>query len=135
MKPHKPPYTRRQFVHDVSLAMFSINSLAALGACVDNTNAQKEKKMSEQKAKGKLGIALVGLGGYSNGQLTPALQETQYCYLAGIVTGTPPASCLSSRQPPAPEKPFSATSFFILPNRFSCPIRIISILCGSKCRR
>lgn len=36
----------------------------------------------------KLGIALVGLGGYSRGQLGPALLETQYCYLAGIVTGT-----------------------------------------------
>lgn len=37
----------------------------------------------------KLGIALVGLGRYSNGQLAPALQETQYCKLSGIVTGTP----------------------------------------------
>lgn len=37
----------------------------------------------------KLGIALVGLGNYSTGQLGPALQETQHCYLAGIVTGTP----------------------------------------------
>ncbi len=37
----------------------------------------------------KLGIALVGLGNYSTGQLAPALQETDYCYLAGIVTGTP----------------------------------------------
>jgi len=37
----------------------------------------------------KLGIALVGLGGYSSGQLAPALQHTKNCYLAGIVTGTP----------------------------------------------
>ena len=37
----------------------------------------------------KLGVALVGLGGYSTGQLGPALQETKNCYLAGIVTGTP----------------------------------------------
>ena len=37
----------------------------------------------------KLGIALVGLGKYSSGQLAPALKETEYCYLAGIVTGTP----------------------------------------------
>ncbi len=36
-----------------------------------------------------MGIALVGLGGYSGGQLAPALQETEHCYLAGIVTGTP----------------------------------------------
>ena len=39
--------------------------------------------------KSKLGIALVGLGKYAEGQLAPALQETQHCYLAGIVTGTP----------------------------------------------
>lgn len=37
----------------------------------------------------KLGVALVGLGGYSSGQLAPALLKTQYAYLAGIVTGTP----------------------------------------------
>ncbi|WP_179006543.1 Gfo/Idh/MocA family protein [Winogradskyella forsetii] len=36
----------------------------------------------------KLGIALVGLGSYSKGQLAPALLETKHCYLAGIVTGT-----------------------------------------------
>jgi predicted dehydrogenase len=39
-------------------------------------------------AKDKLGIALVGLGEYSKGQLGPALKETQHCYLAGIVTGS-----------------------------------------------
>ncbi len=38
---------------------------------------------------GKLGIALVGLGSYSRGKLAPALLETNLCYLAGIVTGTP----------------------------------------------
>ncbi|GAB3891324.1 Gfo/Idh/MocA family protein [Spirosoma agri] len=37
----------------------------------------------------KLGIALVGLGYYSKNLLAPALQETQNCRLAGIVTGTP----------------------------------------------
>lgn len=37
----------------------------------------------------KLGIALVGLGYYSTNLLAPALQQTQNCRLAGIVTGTP----------------------------------------------
>ena len=36
----------------------------------------------------KLGVALVGLGNYSTGQLGPALQETKYCYLAGLVSGS-----------------------------------------------
>ncbi|GAB3313417.1 Gfo/Idh/MocA family oxidoreductase [Hymenobacter humi] len=37
----------------------------------------------------KLGVALVGLGKYSTGQLAPALQQTKWCRLAGIVTGSP----------------------------------------------
>jgi glucose-fructose oxidoreductase len=41
------------------------------------------------KAKDKLGVALVGLGQYSAGQLAPGLQLTQHCELRGIVTGTP----------------------------------------------
>lgn len=36
---------------------------------------------------GKLGLALVGLGKYSTGELAPALQQTKNCYLAGVVTG------------------------------------------------
>jgi glucose-fructose oxidoreductase len=37
----------------------------------------------------KLGVALVGLGQYSTYLLAPALQQTRYCKLSGIVTGTP----------------------------------------------
>lgn len=40
-------------------------------------------------AKDRLGVALVGLGHYSANLLAPALQRTKYCYLTGIVTGTP----------------------------------------------
>lgn len=36
----------------------------------------------------KLGVALVGLGKYSAGQLGPALKVTQNCRLAGVVTGS-----------------------------------------------
>ena len=39
--------------------------------------------------KESLGIALVGLGSYSEYQLAPSLQETTHCHLAGIVTGSP----------------------------------------------
>lgn len=41
------------------------------------------------RSKDQLGIALIGLGNYSEGLLAPALQETQNIKLAGIVTGTP----------------------------------------------
>lgn len=44
--------------------------------------------MGNSQDRKKLGIALVGLGSYSTYQLAPALLETEYCYLAGIVTGT-----------------------------------------------
>ncbi len=36
----------------------------------------------------KLGLALVGLGSYSTGELGPALRETEHVRLAGVVTGT-----------------------------------------------
>ena len=39
--------------------------------------------------KKKLGVALVGLGYYSTHLLAPALQETGFCELRGIVTGSP----------------------------------------------
>jgi glucose-fructose oxidoreductase len=39
--------------------------------------------------KARLGVALVGLGYYSTDLLAPALQLTEKCFLAGIVTGTP----------------------------------------------
>jgi predicted dehydrogenase len=37
---------------------------------------------------GKLGVALLGLGTYSTEELAPALQETEHCYLAGVVSGS-----------------------------------------------
>jgi predicted dehydrogenase len=71
------------------MASLAISSISILGGCVSASNEKKDEKVKEQKAKGKLGIALVGLGKYSEGQLAPALQETQHCYLAGLVSGTP----------------------------------------------
>jgi predicted dehydrogenase len=52
----------------------------------------------------KLGVALVGLGKYSTGQLAPALQETQFCRLAGIVTGSPNKAAQWKRQYNIPDK-------------------------------
>ncbi|MEM6320685.1 MAG: Gfo/Idh/MocA family oxidoreductase [Bacteroidota bacterium] len=48
------------------------------------------KACATKVGKGKkLGMALVGLGSYSTYQLAPALENAEYCYLAGIVTGSP----------------------------------------------
>ncbi len=69
------PLTRRLFLGNVS-------TLAAL------TLAPRLSWGAEPPPVGrKLGVALVGLGGYSRGQLGPALRQTQYCQLAGVVTG------------------------------------------------
>ncbi len=72
---------RRKFLHYSALATSSL-----LINC--HLPKQQQSKTAPNGEK-KLGVALVGLGGYSSGQLAPALQLTQNCYLAGIVTGSP----------------------------------------------
>ncbi|GJM31209.1 MAG: glucose-fructose oxidoreductase [Saprospiraceae bacterium] len=72
------PIKRRKFiaksVQAASLLALS-SSAYAIGGCTADTR--------------KLGIALLGLGSYATNQLAPALEHTQHCRLAGIVTGTP----------------------------------------------
>ena len=76
-------YTRRSFTKSAALAL-------GLGAVLPWTRkpmaAPTYSPLSQDE---KLGIALVGMGNYATNQLAPALQETQLCKLAGIVTGTP----------------------------------------------
>jgi glucose-fructose oxidoreductase len=70
------PVTRRKFIGQLSL------SAAAL--------ALSRKLVGAETRPGrKLGIALAGLGNYATHQLAPALRQTQYCRLAGVVTGSP----------------------------------------------
>ncbi len=54
--------------------------------------------------KERLGVALVGLGYYSTDLLAPALQLTEKCYLAGIVTGTPSKAEAWKKQYKIPDK-------------------------------
>ncbi len=54
--------------------------------------------------KEKIGVALVGLGYYSTDLLAPALQQTEHCYLAGIVTGTPSKAVAWKEKYQLPEK-------------------------------
>ncbi|HMU46709.1 MAG TPA: Gfo/Idh/MocA family oxidoreductase [Chitinophagaceae bacterium] len=77
--------SRRKFLYNLGLAGLSIPLISSNSNC---SNEQSNPKTMNKK-EGKLGIALVGLGGYAGGQLAPALQQTEHCYLAGIVTGTP----------------------------------------------
>ncbi|TAE49758.1 MAG: gfo/Idh/MocA family oxidoreductase [Bacteroidetes bacterium] len=70
---------RRQFLQQASLGAGGLLAASALNplmlACAEN-----EKR--------SLGVALVGLGNYSTGQLGPALRNTKHCHLAGIVSGS-----------------------------------------------
>lgn len=61
-----------------------IKALGALGLV-----SQAPGLFAQSPSKKRIGVALVGLGSYSRGQLAPALQLTKHCYLAGIVTGSP----------------------------------------------
>ncbi|MCW8109073.1 Gfo/Idh/MocA family oxidoreductase [Alteromonas ponticola] len=70
-----PQLTRRQFLAS-GLAALAMPHFRLLGARTPSSPR-------------KLGVALLGLGGYSKGLLAPALQHTQFCELRGIVTGSP----------------------------------------------
>ena len=67
--------SRREFLRDLAWAT----------AALATTGLHGQTKAPDRK----LGIALLGLGRYSSGQLGPALRETKNCYLAGVVTGHP----------------------------------------------
>ena len=78
--------TRKKFIKEVGLATLSLPVLTAFADC--NLSPKNKQTNMKETQSGKLGIALVGLGNYS-GILANAVRETEHCYLAGIVTGTP----------------------------------------------
>jgi len=69
---------RRDFIKATTLAAASLPFIGAWSPVVRAAESGR-----------KLGVALVGLGSLSTNQIAPALQKTNYCKLAGIVTGTP----------------------------------------------
>jgi predicted dehydrogenase len=87
----KPTFSRRDFIRAGAISAGAL----ALGNPFNLFAAKPDKK---------LGIALVGLGNYSYGQLGPALRHTQNCYLAGIVTGHPAKAAAWQKQYNVPEK-------------------------------
>jgi glucose-fructose oxidoreductase len=70
--------TRRRFLGK------AVAGIAALGV-----SASAFPSIILPRQNKKLGVALVGLGYYSTDLLAPALQLTENCYLAGVVSGTP----------------------------------------------
>jgi predicted dehydrogenase len=81
--------TRKKFITDVGLSTLALPILSSFSNCNNPSEEKSQNHIMTQKQKGKLGIALVGLGNYATNQLAPALQQTEHCYVAGIVTGTP----------------------------------------------
>jgi glucose-fructose oxidoreductase len=74
--PPTPQVSRRLFLGQLSLGAVALASAPYIRA----QGGAKPRK---------LGVALVGLGNYSKGQLGPALKVTEQCQLAGVVTGSP----------------------------------------------
>jgi hypothetical protein len=81
--------SRRKFLYNLGLAGLTVPLISSGIKCADDKKTDPQTMANENKKAGKLGIALVGLGGYAGGQLAPALQQTEHCYLAAIVTGSP----------------------------------------------
>lgn len=81
--------SRRKFLYNLGLAGLSVPLISSGIKCADDKKTDPQTMADKNKKAGKLGIALVGLGGYAGGQLAPALQQSEHCYLAGIVTGSP----------------------------------------------
>lgn len=77
--------SRRKFIYNIGIAGLGLPLLYAHADCNEEQSNQTRMKKGKE---GRLGIALVGLGNYATNQLAPALQQTENCYLAGIVTGT-----------------------------------------------
>jgi glucose-fructose oxidoreductase len=78
MRPFHTSVSRREFLRGIGLGSAAL----AIGSRFPNY------AIAENKGR-KLGLALLGLGKYSTGQLGPALRETKQCYLAGVITGHP----------------------------------------------
>jgi predicted dehydrogenase len=84
----KTPFlSRRDFLKTSALAFAGLPLLGARAA----------------EPKRKIGFALCGLGSLSTHQIAPALQETEFCRLAGIVTGTPAKAARWKAQYDIPE--------------------------------
>ena len=86
--------SRRTFVRNLGLG---VGSAALLPSFASFTNCQ-----SANNGK-KLNIALCGLGRYAN-ILARSFVDTEYCHLAGIITGTPSKAVSWKKRYSIPEK-------------------------------
>ncbi|UOQ71815.1 Gfo/Idh/MocA family protein [Hymenobacter cellulosilyticus] len=99
--------SRREFVRTLSLGLgATLVGSSALGGPLSwlEEVSYGPASLEALQSGRQLGVALVGLGKYSTGQLAPALQQTKLCKLAGIVTGTPAKAAQWKKQYSLPDK-------------------------------
>ena len=89
-------FPRRAFIQKLAYSAMALPpvvwaSSTSLAEPLDASKVSLAKTKLVESLSGQkvLGVALVGLGKYSEKQLAPALLETQHCKLKGLVTGTP----------------------------------------------
>ena len=75
--------TRRSFIKGA----LALTAPAALG--FPRIALPAPSDFDEQRRQGKLGVLLVGLGGFSGASIAPELNLSQNVYFAGVVTGDP----------------------------------------------
>ena len=90
--------TRRRFLRHTAAAGTGTLLLPQLLACGSADSRATDAGAAVAKTRDantgldgdrRLGVALLGLGGYAKGQIAPALQLTEHCRLAGLITGSP----------------------------------------------
>ena len=86
--------TRRRFLRHTAAAGTGALLVPQLLACGGDAGRASAKTQDATAAATdgtprKLGVALLGLGGYAKGQIAPALQLTEHCRLTGLITGSP----------------------------------------------
>ncbi|MCX8209838.1 MAG: Gfo/Idh/MocA family oxidoreductase [Lewinella sp.] len=83
---------RRKFLRQSAIAATGLIFMPTIISCETRSGAPSTSTApaaAPEKTGRKLGIALLGLGSYSNGQIAPSLQFTKHCELRGIITGSP----------------------------------------------
>jgi glucose-fructose oxidoreductase len=75
-----PAQSRRAFVRTLTLGAAYLGTGAAGSLAAEVAEATKGGER-------RLGVALMGLGLYAQGQLGPALRKTKLCRFAGVITG------------------------------------------------
>lgn len=82
---------RRRFLRQSAAAAAGLMLTPALLACGQRSTGTSPAPASAPNTNGtgKIGVAILGLGGYARGQIAPALQLTEHCELRGLITGSP----------------------------------------------